>query len=218
MAKKKQLTQNELVSAYMDYFLEHHKAPTSIFSFTKSIGREESEFYPFFTSFDQLEKSVFTTFFSQTFELLEKSEDYSSFDSRTKLLSFYFTYFELLTANRSFVLALLKDGKPDLKSMKTMSGLKEHFEHFIAQLDLKTIDLKHAKAEELKEKSIKNIAWGHFMVTLKFWMDDSSASFEKTDLFIEKSVNASFDLIEVTPLKSLIDFGKFIYKEKMNIK
>jgi hypothetical protein len=50
---------------------------------------------------------------------------------------------------------------------------------------------------------------------MKFWLDDTSPSFEITDIFIEKSVKASFDLINTTPLKSIIDFGKFLYKEKM---
>jgi hypothetical protein len=49
-------------------------------------------------------------------------------------------------------------------------------------------------------------------------MDDSSSSFEKTDIFIEKSLKTSFDLIDTTPLKSIIDFGKFLYKEKMQTK
>jgi hypothetical protein len=48
---------------------------------------------------------------------------------------------------------------------------------------------------------------------MKFWMDDSSASFEKTDIFIEKSVNASFELMNIKPIQSLVDLGKFILKE-----
>ena len=46
-------------------------------------------------------------------------------------------------------------------------------------------------------------------------MDDRSPSFEKTDLVIEKSVRAIFDVFETTPLESLVDFGKFMWKEKM---
>jgi hypothetical protein len=53
-------------------------------------------------------------------------------------------------------------------------------------------------------------------MTIKFWLDDNSKGFEKTDIFIEKSVNASFDILDTTPLKSVIDFGKFLFKEKIN--
>jgi hypothetical protein len=49
-------------------------------------------------------------------------------------------------------------------------------------------------------------------------MKDSSTSFEKTDVFIEKSIHASFDLIDTKPIKSIIDLGKFLLKEKMGFK
>ena len=52
---------------------------------------------------------------------------------------------------------------------------------------------------------------------MKFWIDDTSPSFEKTDIFIEKSINTSFDILDVAPIKSIIDFGKFIFKEKIHM-
>jgi hypothetical protein len=52
-------------------------------------------------------------------------------------------------------------------------------------------------------------------LTLKFWLDDSSPSFEKTDIYIEKSVKVTFELMNIAPIDSLIDFGKFIFKEKI---
>jgi translation initiation factor IF-3 len=54
------------------------------------------------------------------------------------------------------------------------------------------------------------------LVLMKFWMEDKSTGFEKTDIFIEKAVKATFDLIENTPVQSLIDLGKFLYKEMKN--
>ena len=47
-------------------------------------------------------------------------------------------------------------------------------------------------------------------------MDDNSPNFEKTDVMIEKTVRVIFDVFETTPLESLVDFGKFLWKEKMN--
>ena len=54
------------------------------------------------------------------------------------------------------------------------------------------------------------------MATLKFWLDDTSSNFEKTDIFIEKSVDTSFEFLEVKPLKKLVDLGKFLFKEVKN--
>jgi len=55
------------------------------------------------------------------------------------------------------------------------------------------------------------------MLTMKFWLEDSSPSFEKTDIFIEKSVNTTFDILDIAPLKSVIDLGKFLFKEKFQM-
>ncbi|WP_400078400.1 TetR family transcriptional regulator C-terminal domain-containing protein [Winogradskyella sp. R77965] len=216
MAKKKNIKQADIISYYMDYVLTHNHKPKSVYAFAKDNNFEEQKFYEFFNSFELLEQSIFKVFFDNTLEVLYKSEDYKSFDARNKLLSFYFTFFEVLTANRSYVIHALSSDKNQLKSLKTLSHLKKSFANYIELLDIKTLDLKQEKLEKIKNRGLKESAWLQLLLTLKFWMDDTSPSFEKTDIYIEKSVQASFDLIDTTPLKSLIDFGKFIYKEKIH--
>lgn len=49
---------------------------------------------------------------------------------------------------------------------------------------------------------------------MNFWKSDDSAAFEKTDVAVEKSVNTIFDVFDNTPLENILDFGKFLYKEK----
>jgi hypothetical protein len=48
-------------------------------------------------------------------------------------------------------------------------------------------------------------------------LEDSSPDFEKTDMAIEKSVRTVFDLFDSSPVDSVIDFGKFLWKEKFNM-
>ena len=217
MAKKKNIKQADLISLYMDYVLTHNQQPKSVYVFSKDNNFEEQKFYEHFNSFEALEKSIFKAFFDNTHDVLQKSEDYQSFDARNKLLSFYYTFFEVLTANRSYVIYALKNEKNKLKTLKTLSSLKSSFTKYISTLDIKTLDLKEEKLEKLQKRSIEESAWIQLLMTIKFWIDDTSKAFEKTDVFIEKSVNTSFDLIDTTPLKSLIDFGKFIYKEKFKM-
>jgi hypothetical protein len=217
MAKKKTLKQSDILTSYMDYVLMHNQQPKSVYAFAKDNNFEEQQFYQFFSSFDALEQSIFKVFFDNTITVLENSEDYLNFDARNKLLSFYFTFFENLTANRSYVSYTLQNHKGSLKSLRTLALLKEQFVNYIDLLNINTIDLKQEQLIKLQRRSLKESAWLQLLVTMKFWLDDTSPSFEKTDVFIEKSVRASFDLIDTTPLKSLIDFGKFIYKEKIHM-
>tara|TARA_R110000787_G_scaffold166642_9_gene279677 strand:- start:4720 stop:5376 length:657 start_codon:yes stop_codon:yes gene_type:complete len=215
MAKKKNITENDIISWYMEYVLDHNKQPSSVYSFAKDNNFEEALFYQFFGTFDAVEKGIFKAFFDNTMIPLAKSEDYESFDARNKLLSFYYTFFENLTANRSYVTYALEGNKNQLKSLQALTELKKSFSGYIESLNIETLDLKEERLEKIQNRGIKETAWLQLLVTMKFWMDDTSASFDKTDIFIEKSIKASFDLIDTTPLKSIIDLGKFLFKEKM---
>jgi hypothetical protein len=217
MAKKKSISQSDLITLYMDYVLMHDHKPKSVYAFAKDNNFDESKFYEFFTSFEALEQSIFKVFFDNTHKALDKSEDYQSFDARNKLLSFYYTFFENLTANRSYVVHALKGNKNDMKSLKVLSHLKKSFNNYIEHLGINLIDVKQDQLQKIQNRGLKESAWFQLLVTMKFWLDDTSPSFEKTDIFIEKSVKASFDLIDTTPLKSIIDFGKFLFKEKMHM-
>lgn len=212
--KKKLITQDNIVSMYMDYILEHNEKPKSVYQLAKSNNFTESEFYVFFGSLDNLEKEIFAIFLEKTVELLQKDKAYEDYDMKTKMLSFYFTFFELITANRSYVMLTLKQHKNPLMNIMILSELRKKFKEYVSRIITDDYRIKQEKIQEFQEKTLTESFWLQFMSTMKFWMDDSSPAFEKTDIYIEKSVKASFELINIAPLESLIDFGKFIFKEK----
>ncbi len=201
----------------MDFVLEHGEHPKSVFAFAKMYNFEEAKFYDYFGSFESIEKNIFTTFFTNTLKVLEKSEDYQNFDARNKLLSFYYTFFENLTANRSYVKWVLDRYKTNFKGLKVFSDLKRHFSDYISQLGIETLDLKQEKLEKIQDRALKESAWIQLVLTMKFWLDDTSPSFEKTDIFIEKSVNTTFDVLNIAPIQSVLDLGKFLFKEKLQM-
>ena len=217
MSKKNTPTQNSLTELYMAYVLEHNHAPKSVYAFAKSNGFEESEFYTFFANFDSLENTIFSLFFTNTLETLESSKDYPTYDSRNQLLSFYFTFFENLTANRSYVVYALNENCNKLENLRKLKGLHSKFLDYIDRLDIEVLQIKNKQLELLKDGIVQESYWVQLMMTLKFWLDDTSTSFDKTDIFIEKSINASFDLISISPLKSVVDLGKFLFKEKISM-
>jgi hypothetical protein len=213
--KKSTLTKDKIVSMFMNDTLENNEKPKSVYHFAKANGLTEAEFYNFFGGLEGVEKEIFSTFLAKTIELLDKDKDYEYYDMKSKMLSFYFTFFELLSANRSYVVLSLKGNKNPLQGLMQLSSLRNGFKEFVSGIISDEYRLKQEKFQEIQEKALQESAWFQLMMTLKFWLDDSSASFEKTDLFIEKSVKASFELMNTTPLESLIDFGKFLFKEKI---
>ena len=213
--KKSILTKDKIVSMYMDYVLENSEKPKSVYHFTKLNNFSETEFYSFFGTIESIEKEIFKIFLDKTVELLHKNPDYENYDMKSKMLSFYFTFFELLSANRSYVTMSLKQHHNELKNLMLLSGLRNSFKNYVAGIISDEYRLQQEKFQNFQEKAIQETSWIQLLLTLKFWLDDSSPSFEKTDIYIEKSVKATFELMNIAPLESLIDFGKFIFKEKI---
>ncbi len=218
MAKTKKITEDDIISAYMDYVLENEKAPKTVFKFSKEIKIKEEDFYQFFGSIEAVQKKIWTKFFSNTKELLEKNEDYENMSTREKMLSFFFTYFELLTLNRSYVLFVLKEHENVLKSLSQLKNLRKEFKDFVAILAKENNEGKNYKFLKQSPQLVAEGSWLQLMFLMKFWMNDDSQGFEKTDVAIEKSVNTIFDVFDHTPIESLVDFGKFLIKEaKANV-
>ena len=199
MENKEKKLKNDIIAQYMDYVLEHNEDPKSVYAFCKTKKFSEGEFHKHFTTFESIEKSVFEVFFINTVSALKQSDDYKKFDARNKLLSFYFTLLENLTANRSYVLFALTKANSAFLNLKSLSGLKKLFFNYIEKLEIELLDVKQAKLDKIQEKMLKESAWMQMIMILKFWINDTSPSFEKTDIFIEKSVNTSFDVLNVTP-------------------
>ncbi|MNX65234.1 hypothetical protein D3C86_962830 [compost metagenome] len=213
--KKVILTKDTIVSMFMNYTLEHQEKPKSVYQFAKLNGFTEAEFYSFFGTLESIEKEIFNLFLEKTVELLQKDKDYDTYDMKTKMLSFYFTFFELLAANRSYVVMSLKEHQNQLKNLMQLSHLRNSFKDFVSGIISDEYRIKQEKLQKIQEKAIQETSWIQLLMTLKFWLEDASPAFEKTDIFIEKSVKATFELMNITPIDSLIDFGKFIFKEKI---
>ena len=214
-AKKKVISKEDIVSTYMNEVLEKGEKPKSVYHFAKENDFLEAEFYAFFGTLEGLEKEIFRLFFVNTIDLLHKNTDYLEYDMKNKMLSFYFTFFEVLTANRSYVLQSLKLDRNPLKNLTQLTSLRDSFKEYVSEILTDDYRLEVEKLQKFQEKTIQESAWLQLMLTIKFWKDDESAAFEKTDIFIEKSVNASFELMNVAPMNHLIDLGKFLFKEKI---
>lgn len=216
--KKSALTRDRIVSMYMDYSLEYGEKPKSVYKFTKLNDVSETEFYNFFGTIESVEKEIFKTFYDKTIELLQKNSDYETYDMKSKLLGFNFTFFELLTANRSYVVMTLKDDGIQLKNLSHLKGLKINYKKFVSEIITEDFRTKQEVFQNFQEKAFQESSWFQLLLAMKFWIDDSSPAFEKTDIYIEKSIKATFELMNITPIDSLIDFGKFIFKEKIYTK
>ena len=213
MNKKENKDRLFIISSFMDYTLLNENYPKSVYNFCKKNDIQEKTFYKDFGSLDAIKKIIWQSFYENAMSLLEKDKNFDVSSPKEKLLSFYFTFFEVLLLNRSYVLFVLSEEEKILSKMSNLKTLRILFKGFATEL----IDEGNINKSSYLQHSpniFSEAAWLQLCFLLKFWVEDTSKSFEKTDQAIEKSVQTAFDVFENTPLSTLIDFGKFLWKEK----
>lgn len=218
--KNTEISRDNILELYSNYVLRNNRKPLNVFTFCDDHEISESDFYFYYANFDQLEADYLKYFLEQTLLLISAEESYIMETPKNKLLSFYFTFFEQLTLNRTLVIYLLGQQKNNLQNFRKLWALKAEFLKFVKSLGLADPMLGSSseskmKLERIKNKGIEEFYWGQFLATLKFWLDDTSSNFEKTDIFIEKSVDTGMDLLDIKPFKKLVDLGKFLFNEKV---
>lgn len=209
------ISREQIISVYMESVLINERTPKSIFKFCRENKISEEEFYSFFGSFEGIQKEIWNSFYKQTIQLINADASYETFENREKVLTFYYTFFEILTLNRSYVLFVLKEHHDVMKNLSQLKGLRSNVKDFFSALILQENETKNFKALKRSPMVFSEGAWLQTLFLIKYWMEDNSAGFENTDIAIEKSVRASFDLFDNSPLESVLDFGKFLWKEKM---
>ena len=211
--KKKQIDDLRIIELYMDSVLAQNASPKNVYLFCKENQIEETDFYSFFGSFENIKQVIWVKFFENAVMTINKDESYSSYSDKNKLLTLFYTLFEILTLNRGYVVFSFHESKHNLKNLKDLTLLRKEFKEFITNIIHENETLGVANLGKIAKPVFSEGAWIQFLLILKFWIDDTSKGFEKTDIIIEKSVNTAVDIFNTKPLESLIDLGKFLWKE-----
>ncbi|GAB3883564.1 TetR/AcrR family transcriptional regulator [Spirosoma agri] len=214
-------TLEKIRKAYTEYVLENGKQPTSVFQFAKKLKLAEADFYTDYASFDAIEADIWLTFFNEAKNTVEADDTYQGYSVREKLLAFYYTWIELLKAQRSFVVYSTGRLREESKSQRGMQPksqvlhpFKDAFFDYARDLLAEGRESKEVEPRPFVTDRYPNALWAQTLYLLDFWVRDVSKNFEKTDTAIEKAVNTAFDLIGRSPLDTLFDFAKFMYQNK----
>lgn len=208
------ITENQIISFYMNDILEDNHNTRNVYVFCKNNGIEEADFYSFFGSLNDLKERIWVKFLENAIETIQKDAAYFGYTNKNKLLTLYFTLFEILTLNRSYVMFSLEEHNNDFKNLKQLKLLRNRFKDFVVDIIETSTNAASSSGSKITKPIFSEGAWIQFLFILKFWMSDNSSGFEKTDIVIEKSVNTVVDLLDTKPLENLLDLGKFLWKER----
>lgn len=215
MARRKKYSKDQLLDLFVSY-VEQEGLDFTIDTFCTENKITVIQFKDLLGSVEDAEKEVWLALMVAALSTVKSDANYTGFSSRDKLLSVYFTFFENCALNEAFCKESIQHhGKvhmlPVLKKLKIpfIEFVKEAFPH--AQLPASQYS---DKVNEIGGNIQSEAVYAQLLFLLDFWSRDVSTDFEKTDIAIEKAVKALTELIDITPVKSLLDFGKFIWQER----
>jgi len=212
--KAKTVDADFLISAYMEWALEHNKPVDTVYRFCKDSQIEEAEFYQFFGSLKGIRQAIWSRFFEQAQHLLENDPQFVSATAQNQLLSLYFTLIEVFTLNRSYVLLMFDSLKNPNEMMAESADFRKKFLHFTSTMTAQSTSKMSEQISRFRDPLVRESYWVLWGLIVQFWRKDTSAGFEKTDAFIEKTVQTAFAITDSTPLNHLIDLGKFMWAER----
>lgn len=208
-------TREKIIKGYVEFELLQGRPPHSVFELAKKLKIEEATFYTHFGSLPLVRQAVLTHLINHTLERLDADENYAEYGSREKVLALFFTLFEEMLSQRSYL-------QSKYGSIQEITRSHEDWKAFYRQLDARMQQiLQEAKAnQEVQDRPYIGEHYSkafHFAFAYLFrvWLKDDSEGFSTTDAAVEKTVHLAFDMLGTSPLDSLIDFGKFALKTKV---
>jgi AcrR family transcriptional regulator len=196
---------------YIDYINTHGRKPVSTASFCKEINIPEPDFYEHFSSLYSLEGNILAGFISATVERLQNDETYINYTIREKLLAFYYTLLEELKNERSFVSFYFSNTQ--WNKTATLGELKKTWKEYLKSLVDNGIESGEIPNRLNIHKLYPDAGYLQGISIIHFWVHDHSDQMEKTDGFIERSVNFSMDMISRNGLDSGFELGKFLFQQ-----
>ena len=204
-----------ILEGFVNHVLEHGAQPASVFKFAKELKMKEEEFYTYYTSFEAIKSAIWVSIYDTTLETIESQEVFKEYSAREKFLSFLFTWIEELKKNRSYLLSLYSDKGQSFKSLPLdTKEFKEKFKDFASDIILEGKETQEIATRPFITEKYDEALWIQVAFVFRYWLDDRSPRFEKTDAAIEKSVNLAFDLMGKSALDTFLDFAKFLYQNK----
>jgi hypothetical protein len=213
-----QIDKEGIVDFYMAY-VEKEGFDGGMSHFCDSTGIDSADVLNYFSSLTQIEKYVWEQMMASALATIMSDGSFEGFSQRDKLLSLYYTFFENCTLNRDFLLASI--GHHGIyRILPVWDDMKHIFAKFIIEVFQSNGSIKSPycadEIDRFVDRAKGESFWAQLLFLIDFWRHDESEDLEKTDIAIEKSVKATMDLIDVTPIKSIFDLGKFIWKERIN--
>ena len=195
--------------AYMATLQKEGHTPVSVHRFCKDLGIEEKDFYMAFPNLHAIEKHFWRSWMETIIAAVSSGKEWTSFSAKERYLAFLFAFTGQALEQRS--LLEQRFGKLTLLcNPSSLDGLKSSLKDFTSELiqhGMEKGDIAHRGA---LGNLYPEVLYIHWRSVLEYFLKDESQGFERTDAFIEKTVEFAFDLFRTQAIDSAADLVRFL--------
>jgi hypothetical protein len=195
--------------AYMGNIRKDGHAPASMHRLCQDLGISEKDFYMAFPNLNSVEKHFWKTWIESIIAAVSAGKEWNSFSAKERYLAFLFAFTGEALEQRS--LLEQRFGKLTLLCRpSSLEGLKNSFKDFAGDLIHHGIEKGEIAHRGALGNFYPEVLYIHWRSVLEYFLKDESQGFERTDAFIEKTVEFAFDLLRTQAIDSAADLARFL--------
>jgi AcrR family transcriptional regulator len=202
-------TKEKILIGFRDHVVRHGRPPSTVGEICEPIGVAEREFYGEFGSLEALESVFWEELFTKTLSAAKAGAEWEGFGARQRMLAFLFAFLEKSLDVRSVMLFRFRNLSP-LSNPDWLCGMERRFKEWASELVSHAIDSGEIAGRGRLGGLYPSALYLLLRSLIDFNVKDTSVRYERSDAFVEKSVNLAFDLMRTQAIDSAFDLLRFI--------
>lgn len=203
----------EIQTRYRDAVVRTRKRPASIAAFCGQEGMDTTAVQLLYLTPAEIEQDILLDSFETTLSRLQAAPEYSRYQARERLLAFYYTWIEELTALRDFIKAIDRLEINMIEGPLYLRSLRDPFKQYVSALLADAMESGEVARRVLVGDYYDEALWWQSRIIVNVWLHDDSGDSTRTDAAIEKAVNFAFDLLAPNFFDSGIELVRFFLKK-----
>ncbi len=199
----------QILGRYEEHLREFGTRPESIFAFCKALEISEADFFRSYGSFDAVEEQFWQRMIEHVITSVTAGPEWSSFGARQQTLTFLFAFLEASLSVRSILLVRREAFRPLCRQV-CLHGFAHAHKIFMQGVLAHGQDTNEIAERGALASIYPEVFFSHLLAVIDFHLADTSVRFERTDAFVEKTVNVAFDLIRTQAIDSAFDLVRFL--------
>ncbi|MFZ5812471.1 MAG: TetR/AcrR family transcriptional regulator [Thermodesulfobacteriota bacterium] len=209
---RKRENRNQIIRSAVEAMTEKGVKGATMREIARAAGLGDATIYNYFPTKEAIVYAYYEDRLEEGIERLRTIPDFSAYDLREQLQTFFETLLEQFLPDREFVADTFGAVTFSLTSdYQYLRPLRSRFFHVVTDMFMAAV-----KAGEIPEQAFLELTcqcfWDYFIGLVHYWMRDRSEQFQNTTILIDKSLDLAIGFIRADLLNKAMEMASFLFR------